>query len=100
MADIHQITEISSITIIDVWEPTEEGLDVVEQQRRVSVIQITLSKEPLDTSHIGYQPPLPADQVRSEDCWLWLLLNESLYPVATDILWPANWILAPGLDGA
>lgn len=34
-------------------------------QRRVSVISITLSKEALDTSHIGYQAPLPADQVRN-----------------------------------
>lgn len=72
VADIHQVTEISSLTIVDVWEPKEEGLDVVEQQRRVSVIQITLSKEPLDTSHIGYQPPLPADQVRLEGCRLLL----------------------------
>jgi hypothetical protein len=61
--DIHQTTEISSITLIDVWEPKEEGLDTLETQRRVSVICITLSKEPLDTDHIGYQPPLPADQV-------------------------------------
>lgn len=68
MPDIHQTTEISSITIVDVWEPKEEGLDTLETQRRVSVITITLSKEPLDTSHIGYQPPLPADQVSAVIC--------------------------------
>jgi hypothetical protein len=65
--DIHQTTEISSITLVDVWEPKEEGLDTLETQRRVSVICITLSKEPLDTAHIGYQPPLPADQVCVEN---------------------------------
>jgi ribonuclease P/MRP protein subunit RPP25 len=63
VADIHQTTEISSMTIVDTWEPNEEGLDTIETTRRVSVITITLSKEPLDTDHIGYQPPLPADQV-------------------------------------
>lgn len=30
--DIHQTTEISSITIVDVWEPKEEGLDTLETQ--------------------------------------------------------------------
>jgi len=60
---IYQTTEISSITIVDVWEPKEEGLDTLETKRRVSVIGITLSKEPLDEDHIGFQPPLPADQV-------------------------------------
>jgi hypothetical protein len=32
--------------------------------RRVSVITITLSRDPLDSSNVGYQPPLPEDQVR------------------------------------
>lgn len=63
MVGLHQITEISSTNIVDVWEPKEEGLDRLETTRRVSVITITLSKEPLDSSHIGYQPPLPEDQV-------------------------------------
>lgn len=31
--------------------------------RRVSVITITLSFSPLDTSHIGYQPPLPPEEL-------------------------------------
>lgn len=30
--DIHQTTEINSITIVDVWEPKEEGLDTLETQ--------------------------------------------------------------------
>lgn len=68
---IHQITETSSITIVDVWEPKEDGLDTLETQRRVSVINITLSKEPLDTHHIGYQPPLPEDQVGPHTSSAW-----------------------------
>jgi hypothetical protein len=41
----------------------------LETTRRVSVITITLSREPLDSSNVGYQPPLPEDQVRSQS-WL------------------------------
>lgn len=63
MAGLHQITEISSTNVVDVWEPKEEGLDRLETTRRVSVINITLSREPLDTSNIGYQEPIPEDQV-------------------------------------
>jgi hypothetical protein len=34
----------------------------------VSMLTITLSKEPLDTTHRGYQPPLPEDQVCTRVC--------------------------------
>ncbi|KAI3696052.1 hypothetical protein L1987_79061 [Smallanthus sonchifolius] len=61
---LHQITSIGSIDITDTWEPLEEGLLPLETTRHVSMITITLSKEELNTSSIGYQPPLPADQVK------------------------------------
>ena len=60
---LHQITEISSVDIIDCWEPLEEGLHRLETKRSVSMVTITLSKTPLDTSSPGYQEPLPDDQV-------------------------------------
>jgi hypothetical protein len=60
---LHQITELSSVEIVDVYRPLEEGLDVVHNARSVSCIKITLSKEPLDTRHPGYQAPLPEDEV-------------------------------------
>jgi len=62
--DLHQITEISSTDITDVYEPLEEGLDRIETTRHVSSITIVLSTTPLDTTAPGYQPPLPADQVK------------------------------------
>jgi len=62
--DLHQITEISSTDITDVYEPLEEGLDRIETTRHVSSITIVLSTVPLDTTAPGYQPPLPADQVK------------------------------------
>eukprot|EP00026_Physarum_polycephalum_P009305 Phypoly_transcript_09423.p1 GENE.Phypoly_transcript_09423~~Phypoly_transcript_09423.p1 ORF type:complete len:328 (+),score=51.45 Phypoly_transcript_09423:194-1177(+) len=61
---LHQITQIDSTDITDVWEPLEQGLDRVVTTRHVSSIQIILSTKQLDTNHVGYQPPLPADQVK------------------------------------
>ncbi|KAJ0475301.1 putative DNA/RNA-binding protein Alba [Helianthus annuus] len=68
---LHQNTSIGSTDITDTWEPLEEGLlpmlfilFQLETTRHVSMITITLSKEELNTSSIGYQPPLPADQVK------------------------------------
>ncbi|XP_022773846.1 keratin, type II cytoskeletal 1-like isoform X1 [Durio zibethinus] len=64
IADLHQNTSIGSTDITDMWEPLEEGLLPLETTRHVSMITITLSKKELDTSSTGYQPPLPADQVK------------------------------------
>ncbi|KDP36881.1 hypothetical protein JCGZ_08172 [Jatropha curcas] len=61
---LHQITAIGSTDITDTWEPLEEGLLPLETTRHVSMITITLSKKELDTSAVGYQPPLPADLVK------------------------------------
>jgi len=60
---LHQNTEISSVDIIDCWEPLEEGLHRLETTRAVSMVTITLSKTLLDTASPGYQEPLPDDQV-------------------------------------
>ncbi|KAK9026204.1 hypothetical protein V6N11_039049 [Hibiscus sabdariffa] len=62
---LHQITSIGSMDITDMWEPLEEGLLPLETTRHVSMITITLSKKELDTSSVGYQPPIPADQVKA-----------------------------------
>ncbi|KAI4339952.1 hypothetical protein MLD38_024834 [Melastoma candidum] len=61
---LHQVTSIGSTDITDTWEPLEEGLLPLETTRHVSMITITLSKKELDTSSVGYQPPLPADLVK------------------------------------
>ncbi|KAI3797012.1 hypothetical protein L1987_39701 [Smallanthus sonchifolius] len=64
---LHQITTIGSTDITDTWEPLEpleEGLFPLETTRHVTMITVTLSKKELNTSSIGYQPPLPADQVK------------------------------------
>lgn len=61
---LHQNTTTGSTDITDMWEPLEEGLLPLETTRHVSMITITLSKKELDTSSIGYQSPLPADEVK------------------------------------
>ncbi|KZV16541.1 hypothetical protein F511_11373 [Dorcoceras hygrometricum] len=61
---LHQITMIQSTDITDTWEPLEEGLQTLETTRKVSMVTITLSKKELDKNNIGYQPPIPADQVK------------------------------------
>ncbi|KAA8537482.1 hypothetical protein F0562_027090 [Nyssa sinensis] len=62
---LHQITSIGSTDITDTWEPLEEGLLPLETTRHVSMITITLSNKELNTSSVGYQPPLPAEQVKA-----------------------------------
>ncbi|KAI4316980.1 hypothetical protein L6164_024897 [Bauhinia variegata] len=62
---LHQNAEIGSTDITDTWEPLEEGLLPLETTRHVSMITITLSKQELDTSSVGYQPPLPAEMVKA-----------------------------------
>ncbi|KAK8934156.1 hypothetical protein KSP39_PZI014937 [Platanthera zijinensis] len=64
IADLHQNTAVGSTDITDTWEPLEEGLLPLETTRHVSMITITLSKLELDKSSVGYQPPLPAEQVK------------------------------------
>ncbi|KAJ0964059.1 hypothetical protein J5N97_029181 [Dioscorea zingiberensis] len=61
---LQQNTVIGSTDITDTWEPLEEGLLPIETTRHVSMITITLSKKDLDKSSVGYQSPLPMDQVK------------------------------------
>ena len=67
VCDLHQINEITSTEIVDEFEridPVHEGgeeLNKVEQRRRVTCLDCTLSKDLLDEKHIGYQPPQPKE---------------------------------------
>eukprot|EP00538_Stauroneis_constricta_P013892 CAMPEP_0119554156 /NCGR_PEP_ID=MMETSP1352-20130426/6727_1 /TAXON_ID=265584 /ORGANISM="Stauroneis constricta, Strain CCMP1120" /LENGTH=149 /DNA_ID=CAMNT_0007600695 /DNA_START=146 /DNA_END=591 /DNA_ORIENTATION=- len=66
---LHQLNELSSVEMIDVYEPLEEGLDIVTSRRYVSCMKITLSRsgEGIDRTNIGYQPPLGADDIQPGD---------------------------------
>jgi len=64
---LHQITKIGSIEITDEYMPLEEGLEIVHDKRQVPFIEIKLSKEALDTSDLGYQPPIDESLVKDVD---------------------------------
>ncbi|KAH0451880.1 hypothetical protein IEQ34_019179 [Dendrobium chrysotoxum] len=64
VAGLHQDTSIGSTYITDSWVPLEEGLLPLEITRHVSVMAITLSKQELDRSSVGYQSTLSEDQVK------------------------------------
>ena len=51
---LHQINNISHITIVDEYEPLEEGLDHLKFTRIVTMLEIMLSKNQLDTNNVGY----------------------------------------------
>jgi len=66
---LHQITALSSCEIVTIYKPLEEGLDTVVNQHYVSCLTITLSEEStgLDVDDIGYQPPLPREDMHPGD---------------------------------
>jgi hypothetical protein len=70
---LHQWNVLTSIEMIDVYEPIEEGLDVVTSRRYVSCITLTLSTtlvtpaSHLDTNHYGYQPPLDDSEIQQRE---------------------------------
>jgi DNA-binding protein len=67
VGNLHQLNRITSIEIVDEFEPLVEGLEKMEQRRRVTCFDCTLSKEPLDTEHYGYQVPEPKQERERND---------------------------------
>jgi len=54
---LHQVTRLSSTTIVETWKPRIDGLDDIRVKRHLPLIKILLSKEPLTTDANGYQAP-------------------------------------------
>lgn len=63
---LHQITEISSETVKDSYEGIESK-KTMDVERKVATVLITLSTKALDKKNIGYQAPLPEDQVTEQE---------------------------------
>lgn len=55
---LHQLNTCGNTTVSLVYEPIEEGLDEVTEERVVAFLEIKLSFDPLDKTNPGYQPPL------------------------------------------
>jgi hypothetical protein len=60
---LHQIIKINERKIVDVYEPKEEGLVKVEQERFLTIVEVTLTKEPTaaEKKEPGYRAPLNLD---------------------------------------
>jgi ribonuclease P/MRP protein subunit RPP25 len=63
VGDLHQVNEITSREMVDYFEPMIEGLESIEQKRRVTAMKTVLSKDPLDNENIGYQTPEPKEEL-------------------------------------
>ena len=53
--------------MIDIFDPKVDGLEVIEQKRRVTAMMTILSKDELDSNYIGYQPPEPKEEQTEEE---------------------------------
>lgn len=57
VGSLHQLTKLRYKTIKEVWESSEGGTSEMTVHRSVPSISILLSKDPLDPTEPGYQPP-------------------------------------------
>ncbi|KAL8425239.1 hypothetical protein Efla_002305 [Eimeria flavescens] len=55
---LHQLNSCGNTTVSLVYEPMEEGLDQVTEERVVAFLEIKLSFDPLDETDPGYQAPI------------------------------------------
>ena len=57
---LHQVLNITEKKIVDTWEPREEGLITVKQERFLTILEVTLTKKPTaeQLKHPGYHAPL------------------------------------------
>jgi hypothetical protein len=64
-----QVNRLTASEIIEVFEPLEEGLDVIESKRYVScmTIQLSVSNDGINENNIGYQPPLSYLELQDYD---------------------------------
>jgi len=66
---LHQQNHLKTTPVIDEYEPKEEGLDTVVVERKLAVLEIHLSlnDDVLDKTAVGYQEPLPKEEVQEEE---------------------------------
>jgi len=64
---LHSIISLNSTQMLDIYEPLEKGLSRVEVPRYLNLVEIILSKKVLDQTNVGYQAPIPKEQVTPPD---------------------------------
>jgi hypothetical protein len=57
---LHQIVHVTERQVVDVYEPKEEGLQTVREERFLTILEVTLTREPTadQRKHAGYHAPL------------------------------------------
>lgn len=63
VAGLHAINRFYAQEIETHFEPREQGLDPIDQKRRVPSVEISLSLNQLDANDVGYQAPVSAENV-------------------------------------
>jgi hypothetical protein len=63
---LYKINVITSTEIEEIYEPLEEGLVKVVENKRLSLllIKLTLKPEDADLKSVGYLPPLDSSEVK------------------------------------
>ena len=64
VGDLHQLNKIYSMELVSYEESKIEGMEKIENKRRVTAMDTILSKEPLDSNDPGYQAPEPKEENR------------------------------------
>lgn len=69
--DLHQIITISEKKTVDIYEPKEEGLLEVRQERFLTIVEITLTKTPTadEKKAPGYHVPLKEGNFLTKESW-------------------------------
>ncbi|XP_077555537.1 ribonuclease P protein subunit Rpp25 [Haemaphysalis longicornis] len=65
--DVHQVNKILYKKVEDCWEPKSPELDRLKIVREIPTIHILLSRDPVDTTQLGYQAPGCSDGSWSAD---------------------------------
>lgn len=65
VAGLHQRTSLHTLEMDETFEPKDEGLNVVRRKRRVGAVTVTLCGDVsrIDAGAVGYQAPVPEDEV-------------------------------------
>jgi len=62
---LHQVSRIEDHEFADEWEPLYVGMEALKHTRKVTMLTITLSKTAQDTGNVGYQLPIPEEDVKA-----------------------------------
>lgn len=69
---LHQIVHITERKIVDVYEPREEGLLTVKEERYLTIMEVTLTKAPSadQLKHPGYHTPVTnKEEFLTKETW-------------------------------